>query len=55
MRRVRAVVADIAPDLLHLVPDRPAPKGQPDEPSTADLVAVVRDWLRQYGPALPAF
>lgn len=50
---VRAVVADIAPELLHLVPERPGPKGKPDEPSPADLVAVVRDWLIQHGPALP--
>lgn len=50
---VRAVVADIAPELLHLVPERPGLKGKPDEPSPADLVAVVRDWLTQHGPALP--
>lgn len=50
---VRAVVADIAPELLHLVPERPGLKGKPDEPSPADLVAVVRDWLIQHGPALP--
>ena len=50
---VRAVVADIAPELLHLVPERPGLKGKPDAPSPADLVAVVRDWLTQHGPALP--
>ena len=50
---VRAVVADIAPELLHLVPERPGLKGKPDAPSPADLVAVVRDWLIQHGPALP--
>ena len=50
---VRAVVADIAPELLHLVPERPGLKGKPDEPSPADLVAVVRDWLIQHGPELP--
>jgi len=50
---VRAVVADIAPDLLHLVPALPAPKGKPGEPDPSDLVAVVRDWLHQHGPALP--
>lgn len=50
---VRTVVADIAPELLHLVPERPGLKGKPDAPSPADLVAVVRDWLIRHGPALP--
>ena len=43
----------VAPDLLHLVPDRPPLKGAPEGPSPADLVAVVRDWLIQHGPELP--
>ena len=50
---VRSVLEEIAPDLLHLVPDRPPLKGAPEGPSPADLVAVVRDWLTQHGPALP--
>lgn len=50
---VRCVLEEIAPDLLHLVPDRPPLKGAPEGPSPADLVAVVRDWLIQHGPELP--
>ena len=50
---VRCVLEEIAPDLLHLVPDRPPLKGAPEGPSPADLVAVVRDWLTRHGPALP--
>lgn len=49
---VRAVVQEIAPDLLHLVPE-PAPKQTPDQPDPGELVAVVRDWLQQHGAALP--
>lgn len=45
----RAVVQEIAPDLLHLVPE-PAPKQTPDP---GELVAIVRDWLQQHGAALP--
>lgn len=48
----RAVVQEIAPDLLHLVPE-PAPKQTPDQPDPGELVAVVRDWLQQHGAALP--
>lgn len=48
----RAVVQEIAPDLLHLVPE-PAPKQTPDQPEPGELVAVVRDWLQQHGAALP--
>lgn len=49
---VRAVVQEIAPDLLHLVPE-PAPKQTPDQPDPGELVAIVRDWLQQHGAALP--
>jgi prophage antirepressor-like protein len=48
----RAVVQEIAPDLLHLVPE-PAPKQTPDQPDPGELVAIVRDWLQQHGAALP--
>lgn len=48
----RAVIQEIAPDLLHLVPE-PAPKQTPDQPDPGELVAVVRDWLQQHGAALP--
>ncbi|WP_442775031.1 BRO-N domain-containing protein [Sphaerotilus montanus] len=49
---VRAVVQEIAPDLLHLVPE-PSPRQTPDQPDPGELVAVVRDWLQQHGAALP--
>lgn len=49
---VRAVVQEIAPDLLHLVPER-SPRQTPDQPDPGELVAVVRDWLQQHGAALP--
>ena len=48
----RAVVQEIAPDLLHLVPE-PPPRQTPDQPDPGELVAVVRDWLQQHGAALP--
>lgn len=48
----RAVIQEIAPDLLHLAPE-PAPKQTPDQPDPGELVAVVRDWLQQHGAALP--